>query len=933
MVEEPEEPSASDNNKTEEANNVKKNKNTDNKNVNQLKKSSDKNNDLKSQYGNNVDYAALAAGGILTSATAAFGLMGYGQFYPIAAAALAVISASIADLNKKDDIVSAGADTAGLDVNKADKSVANLASDGKKVLISHNQNMETINNLNANYKLINDENVDVEPSEDENSDGAAMNSANLDKKAEIYDELGNIVVEDNKLIDKAQKPTETANANVKESKGAVSALTEVSGKLSERSDNNAIAGGIGITFGFMGAGVAAGVIAEGIALLSFPEAFSKALGRMFIKNGLIGLSASLLVVATGVRAESTSSHVDKNITGYREDAASDKSALKKADKLIKANTKDLRIAASETANTDSPVEGEEKPVNTVSESNEGEDRPVDENDKKVSFVAGKASANVAASTTTESEPPVEEPAKNNAPVSQEPPAQEDENPNNAFEGLENPNDKTQELMNFMNFVSSASHRNIRNTYTPSAPKNEQAVPAGNSITRGRNEDSKDNKDDNKNRTQGARSSSGASSGAKKGGAMVSKYGSNTSFNKLYTEASLGISVADVFQLIGLGEVVLARIAATLVIGGASVGDLLMKKGIVSEAGDIAEDSTKTSQKQMSKLEADSKTAVVEHNKNMLQVKELGVQYKALNSQSINFNYALVQANKSVAARRGDNQASQMEVGPNMYDAMMEGVVDQIGVISDKDSKIIDKAVNPQERAKMAMKSAQLDVTDFSTVNDKLSARNDDNNALAKRLVITGASGVALGVAGVILGKSMCASIGGFLNGIKLIIISLAVITECTVMGATGGAMMLVSNSVGNKIDSNHEDVGKNSVSLGKDQKRFLDSRKMLAKAQLEIPHVESEKEEGPAFDNSDSGNSDDNFSGGSGKRSVVSGQNDNDESRRSAASSVMVNSSVETTDKSERRLARFNDDGVVLANRKNRRVNAASASSNGRSRR
>ena len=422
------------------------------------------------------------------------------------------------------------------------------------------------------------------------------------------------------------------------------------------------------------------------------------------------------------------------------------------------------------------------------------------------------------------------------------------------------------------------------------------------------------------KTNNAKSANSQSKYSPKDNGIEAAYGTNTNFEAMAL-AGLAISGTAAYALMSVGQ--FYPMAATAIgITGASVADLFGKKSAVDKGADIAEDFASASKKTADRMKSEASKALSSHDKNMAKVESLGQQYEVLKNDNINIAHAIVQ-DRAKRAEQTNQQLDLDESSINVYSSQMEEITNTIGGIANEDTKIIQKINKPMNDVQIAMKDGTTAANDLSKVNDKLSERSSNNRGTGTVTISFG--GLGVGISALVIAEGVALLPFPFTHALGQLLIRNGLIglaASLLVIGA-GVAATISSGKVDDNVEDNKDKVGDDYKSITKDNKAFLDVRKTMAKAQLEVPKMKLKSEE---LSESEQGS---NNTGNTANpnNSLFENNEVTDENTRSAASSVIVNNSVETTDKADRKLSRFNDDGAVLSNRKNRRVNAASASS------
>ena len=451
--------------------------------------------------------------------------------------------------------------------------------------------------------------------------------------------------------------------------------------------------------------------------------------------------------------------------------------------------------------------------------------------------------------------------------------------------------------------------------------------------------------------------------------MKALYGTNVDFTKAFVGAEVAAAV-------GMGPAsYIMQIAVWGGIVAASVLDLLVKNLIVGKSSEIAENEVKNSADFVKSLDTSSKTILAEHTKNMAEAKSISNEYKELNNQSIDYQFAMMQ-DQAKLVEAGKISAEDVIEYPDPFAGNKQNLEAKLQGLSDKDSQKINTINGPLKNSEKISKQSMKSNNDFSGLNDKLGERNSNNNQLGDFIIVDTA--IAQGLITVIMAAL---AVMGFFSAPMLAAWAIALAKNAG-LAATGVGAKLVSNQVDNRIDANNETFSEGQKSLMHDDKVKNDVRRVTAKAAADkmgnIPVQQEQQAAQNAQQNSNSENTPENENSqnnssnnvtvpspsvrkesdtrsGFDKSSLnseldINNPNDvkkaneyaiaytrdvnvYDEKSKAAASTNSNTSAADSNTTADIKLSRFNKDGAINSSKRSQKVNAASATHNGRKRR
>ena len=452
-------------------------------------------------------------------------------------------------------------------------------------------------------------------------------------------------------------------------------------------------------------------------------------------------------------------------------------------------------------------------------------------------------------------------------------------------------------------------------------------------------------------------------------ALKDEFGSNYDF----AAAFVGLEIA---AMIGLGPTAFAmQLIAWGLVVGASVADLLNKKGIVDKSSEVAGNEVKKSSDYIQNIESQTSKILAEHEKNMAQAKALSNDYKALNDDSINYQFEMAKAQSTLieAGRMNPEDIPEVE-DPNM--GAKNAIRGNISKLSAKDSQAIQAMNSPIANSEKLNTQAKKSIGDFSGLNDKLIDRNNNNNLVGD--LIIGDVAIAQGLITAYMAVLACMGI----FSAPLLAAWALTLVKSIALAATGVAAKVVSNKVDDNIDANNQQVSTAIKDLADDDKKRLDLRKALAKAGLDkmgnLPPEQENKNEVQDQKQNDNNQDENNqgeenntraidniptfpttsendirsgFSNSSFNAAIdINNPNDikiakeyaikytniinqaNENSRAAASTNTNASAKTDTTDKTDVKLSRFNKSGAIDSKKKAQKVNEASSIDNRRKR-
>ena len=450
--------------------------------------------------------------------------------------------------------------------------------------------------------------------------------------------------------------------------------------------------------------------------------------------------------------------------------------------------------------------------------------------------------------------------------------------------------------------------------------------------------------------------------------LKSAYGSNEDFVKLVIANSI-------VELIALGPVAftfnLIKVASIV---GLSVLDLFSKKDIVNQSSQLADADVQTANTATSQLVSKSNEIKAKHDKNVVLAKSYAAQYKVLNDDSINAQFEMMQ-NQALLLQEG--KITQDQVQSDFADinaGEKDAIRTNVAKISEKDSNMLNSINEPSSKLEKTLKQTNKLVTGFDGLNEKLSERNENNNQMGDVVIAESITSQII-ITGIIAALLAC---GPWCWG--LVALWAAVLGQNVAFAATGVAAKIASNKVDGNIDSNIQKVKDAHKTMANIDKQAADVRKVMKKASLDkmnyLPPQEEQETLGqmPMPEQNDNNRNDTEFGDNDDARnSVISfvrkdsdtrsgfdksswnaeidinnpndvkkaneyaiaytrDVNDADEKSKAAAS-TNASAQGDTTTKADVKLARFNRDGAKDSSKRSKKVNATSASHNGRKRR
>ncbi len=446
-------------------------------------------------------------------------------------------------------------------------------------------------------------------------------------------------------------------------------------------------------------------------------------------------------------------------------------------------------------------------------------------------------------------------------------------------------------------------------------------------------------------------------------AQKSAYGSNINF------ANIALAYS-VITMLGLGPIGFSlELIEWAALVGLSILDLYAKKGVVDKGAEVAEKDAQISNETTKALVAKANQVKIQHDQNVALAKAYGNEFKALDAQSINYQFEMMNnQQKSVESGKiSPEQAAQID-DPNL--GAKTAIRAAVSGISSKDSKLLASVDSPLKKAEKVTNNSFKSVNGFESLNDKLTDRNNDNDKVGDVIITQSIVAQALITALI----AMLMSTGPWNWGLA------AMWAVCLVQNAlvasTGVGAKLVSDNVEDKIDANSQNASDMEKSLNDNNKKWADTRKMMAKAGLDrmdylppeqetpkVPQQQSdttnkndkepqdsnpnnnspayarkEKDKTVGFDGSSLNseldrNNPNDVSKANDYARMYDNQVDNaDERTKDASASANINtaSKADTTDKADVKLARFNKDGAIHSKKKIRRVNKTSPAHTGR---
>ena len=454
--------------------------------------------------------------------------------------------------------------------------------------------------------------------------------------------------------------------------------------------------------------------------------------------------------------------------------------------------------------------------------------------------------------------------------------------------------------------------------------------------------------------------------------MKSAYGDNKDFAAMV----LAHSIVDI---IALGPIAFTfGILKYAAIAAMSILDLFSKEDTVNQSGKIAEKDAQTSAEATKALVSKSNEIKAQHDKYVAEAKRYGQEFKALNDDSINYQFASMQEQKTLI-EAGRMTADEIIESPDPNTGAKSAVRAMATNIENKDAKLLAGIGAPKAKAEKVRNQSMKSVIDFDNLNEKLTERNDNNDKVGD-IIITEAI-IAQGLITSLVAALMAC--GPWCWGLAVLWLEGLALTAT--YSASGIAAKLASDKVEDKINENDQNFVNDMKSLSNDQKKWNDVDKVMAKANLDkmnylpkeeensapsiqaednannqnanngnpaennnnnqvqdnpyVSYVRKDSETRSGFDKSsfntelDINNASDVKKANEYAKAYTRDVNDADEKSKAAASSTNASTQSDTT-KADVKLARFNKDGAIDSKRRSQKVNAASASSgNGRRRR
>ena len=446
--------------------------------------------------------------------------------------------------------------------------------------------------------------------------------------------------------------------------------------------------------------------------------------------------------------------------------------------------------------------------------------------------------------------------------------------------------------------------------------------------------------------------------------LKSDYGNNADFVNL-------VVANNILNFIGLGpQTYIFQLLKWAAIVGLSVLDLYVKKGVVDKSAELAEADTSNVDADVKQLIAKSNEIKATHDKNVKASKALAIDFKTLDADTINYQFAMMQDQAQLVQA---GRMSQEDVVTDIEDpnaGTKQTIRTRVAGIADKDSKLLSTINEPTSKAQKSMKVGRQSVLGFEGLNEKLTERNENNDSVGDAIITEAA--VAAGLITALVATLLAC--GPWCWG--LVGAWAVALAETAGVAATGVAAKLVSDKVEGNIENNTQQRNDQFKRLLQDDKQMLDVRKVIAKASLdrkdylpvekqqapeapemsEAPAKKEEDSEGENKDNSLELSKENEMKVGFSKTSLnaeidpnkpadLKNANENvvafvrnvnavqEQSRAAASSTTDASVKSDTTDKSDVKLARFNKSGAIDSKKRAQKVNAASSTDNRRKRR
>ena len=422
--------------------------------------------------------------------------------------------------------------------------------------------------------------------------------------------------------------------------------------------------------------------------------------------------------------------------------------------------------------------------------------------------------------------------------------------------------------------------------------------------------------------------------------IISDYGKNVNFEAM-AWSTFGVSNAATMAMIFTGSFY-PFASAMMNLAGASVFDLEDKKSSVDNSANITKKDVANADKELFKQSTDANKTLKAHDKNLKDAQALGEQYISLNEEAANDANAAMENEKSSAKPGEAADSTEAEAILTSYETEKEGVSANIDDIAQKDQKMLAQLNKPINTVQKTIVDSNGTVSDFSKVNDMLSERSGNNGGVAAAALAFGAEWC--GLSGIVIATGIsemsnpftyARGLQNYINGVNALGISLRVV-------ASGAIALIASGKADDRVDANAQSISEMQKTLGKDDKILTNAAKELKKAEKQVPQPPAELDQKPETNtNSDKESSqkaalkesDNQKTADNNLRLASANVQDSEEIVKSAAVTLQnVNPKTETSDSVAKRLTRFNEDSTILANRKNRRVNAVSNVADGRNR-
>ena len=446
--------------------------------------------------------------------------------------------------------------------------------------------------------------------------------------------------------------------------------------------------------------------------------------------------------------------------------------------------------------------------------------------------------------------------------------------------------------------------------------------------------------------------------------LKSDYGNNADFVKL-------VVANNIANFIGLGpQAYIFQLLKWAAIVGLSVLDLYSKKGVVDKSAEQAESDTSNVDADVKQLIAKSNEIKAAHDKNVKESKALALDFKTLDADTINYQFARMQDQAKLVQAGRMNQEDVVTDIEDPNAGAKSAIRSSVARIVDKDSKLLSTIDEPTSKTQKSMKVGRMSVKGFEGLNDKLAERNENNDTVGD--VIITESSIAAGLITALIATLLAC--GPWCWG--LVAVWAVALAKTAGVAATGVAAKLVSDNVEGNIENNTQQRQDQEKRLMHDDKKMTDVRKVIAQASLDrMDYLPAESQQTPKIPkmleapakNENNSDSDDNsnsftfvkdnemrvnFSKTSlnaeidpnkpadlknAKENIIAfTQNVNavqEQSKAAASSTTDASAKSDTTDKSDVKLARFNKGGAIDSKKRAQKVNAASSTDNRRKRR